>query len=446
MTSHRGQALDALVEILEKGAKPKDALGRLGLSGRDAAFLMDLVYGALRRRDTLQWMLKGFLRKPGSLPRRTLYNLMAGAYQIFYMRVPEWAAVNEAVEIEKKEPALVNAVLRGLIREKNRLASGLDEMKAAALDPSASEDKRLSSMSIAVSYPRWLLKRWIRRFGVEEALMLAEAGNEIPPLTLRTNLLRAGREEVLERLQKSGIRAEPTPFSPDGIRLLERRTYGELAGLEGEVCVQDEAAQIITRLLDPRPGQRVLDACAAPGGKTTHIAGLMKDEGEIVALDMDEDRIPMLRENIAAMGIASVRVVKGDVLEAGGLFKDMGLGPFDRVLLDAPCSATGVIRRNPDVKYRLRAADLARFGQRQLRMLRSAAPLLKPGGTLLYATCSVEPDEGEEVVRAFLKSSEDFFIIDDVPGVFRSEGYLRTYPHRHGMDGFFGAKIGRRGA
>jgi 16S rRNA (cytosine967-C5)-methyltransferase len=211
-------------------------------------------------------------------------------------------------------------------------------------------------------------------------------------------------------------------------------------GLGGLALVQDEAAQLVSLMLSPKPGQRVLDACAAPGGKTAHIAALMGDKGGIVSLDMDGARLERLMENVSAMGLKSVRVVQADLMN----YEEDD--DFHCVLLDAPCSATGVIRRNPDIKYRRKLGDLKRYSETQYGLLRAAAGFLRPGGRLVYAVCSTEPEEGEGVVERFLKSCADFFIIDDVPQVssrLMQGGYMRTWPHRDGMDGFFAALLAR---
>lgn len=439
----RWLALKALQNI-SRGEKPKEALDRATgpfaeawLLKKDRAFLMEMVYGVLRKRDTLDGMLKRFLKKPSGLDAQTIDILRLGAYQIFFMRVPEWAAVNETVRLALPGKAsLVNAVLRNAARVKSDILSELREMEDAARSESTEKKLRISYIATLTSHPQWLIGRWATRFGLDEAMALAEANNTIPPLTLRVNTLRTSRDDLISKLRALVPDAAPTVHSPDGIMLKGAHSFGELK-LAGEAIAQDEAAQLITYLLDPRPGERILDACAAPGGKTTHMAQLMKDEGEITAVEKDEKRIPRLKENIEALGIKSVLVVKGDVKD----YK--GPRPFERILVDAPCSALGVIRRNPDVKYRHSAKDLAEFGLKQLELLRSASGLLKKAGVLVYATCSTEPEEGEEVIEEFLKSSADFHIIEDVAafGGFIRKGFFRTYPHRHDMDGFFGVRL-----
>jgi|Deesub1362A_J573_1020465.scaffolds.fasta_scaffold00093_28 16S rRNA (cytosine967-C5)-methyltransferase len=443
MPAVRKLAIIALNEIF-KGGKPKDTLESLSekLNARDRAFLMELVYGVLRHRDTLDWISKGFLKKPQRLTRETVNNLRLGAYQILYTRVPEWAAVNETVKLEKKAPGVLNAVLRNIIRKREQLTSELNNMREAALNPSTPNMTRTSHIATVTSHPRWLIKRWIKRFGYKEAFELAEANNKIPPLTLRVNTLKTNRDEVIKRLKALDIDCEPTTISPDGIKLKGTHAFRDFSDLKGYIFVQDEAAQLITYMLDPQPGEKVLDACAAPGGKTTHIAQLMGDSGEIIAVEYDEKRIARLEENISALGLSSIRIIKADITDLKNT-EIMKLCPFDRIMLDAPCSSTGVIRRNPDIKYRRRAEDLLVFRKKQLDMLRSVSALLKPGGILVYSTCSTEPDEGEEVIRGFLKTSRDFYIIKDVPFAegLCVDGFLRTYPHKHDMDGFFGVRL-----
>ncbi len=431
----RALALMALLEIWQRGGKPKTVLEDImaPLDKRDRAFLMELVYGVVRYRDTLDWILKKFLKKPSGLSPWTCNNLRTGTYQILFMRVPGWAAVNEAVEIEKwrGRPAVVNAVLQRLLRDLSRIQDDLVRIKER-------DDAR--HIAISTSHPEWLIRRWITRFGVEGARRLTEANNRVPPMTLRVNTLRVGRDEIAERIRKIGIQGKQTRCSPDGFTLEGFRHFRELSRFRGLAVVQDEASQLITYLLDPQTGERILDACAAPGGKTTHIAQRMDDTGEIIAVDADEVRIKRLRENLSALGITSVKVITADITK----FSPGGF--FDRVLLDAPCSSLGVIRKNPDIKYRHREEDLMRFKMKQIGLLTSVSGLVKGGGILVYSICSPEPEEGEEVIEEFLKVSPDFYIIEStVPFLrgFMDKGYFRTYPHRDDMDGFFGVRLCR---
>lgn len=434
----RAFALEALRKVWEQGRKPKEAIEELSgsLDNRERSFLMELVYGVLRYRDTLDWALHEFVRKPSGLHHDTLNNLRLAAYQILFMRVQDWAAVNEAVELEKRggKPEVVNGVLRSLLRKPvtERLNLVPVERKGA-----------VPYLALLTSHPSWLIKRWVKRFGEKRARELAEANNMIPPLTLRVNTLCSTREQLLERLSSRGIRGEPSQFSPDGIRLKGSPMVKEFSDLKDSFVVQDEAAQLIVYLLEPRQGERILDACASPGGKSTHIAQMIKDRGEILAAEIDERRMPQLHENVSNLNMTSITLLHRDFRE----LNKRGEGSFDRILLDAPCSALGVIRRNPDIKYRRTPEDLTGFMKKQLAMLRAAAKMLKPGGSIVYSVCSTEPEEGEEVVKEFLKDSEDFYIIDTtIPFLkdFMKEGLFRTYPHIHDMDGFFGVKLCKR--
>ncbi|HWR58086.1 MAG TPA: 16S rRNA (cytosine(967)-C(5))-methyltransferase RsmB [Thermodesulfovibrionales bacterium] len=438
MHTTRELALKALSEIWRNGRKPKEAIELISipLDDRERSFLMELVYGVLRYRDTLDWALKDFLKKPAALNNRTLNNLRLAAYQILFMRVPEWAAVNEAVEIEKKKgsPELINAVLRNLLRRPPAERINLDD---------ARKKGAAAYISRLTSHPEWLVRRWIRRFGETAAKDLAVSNNRIPPLTLRVNTLKSTRDRMITKLGDMGIHGEPTAFSPEGIRLGDFHLLKEFSGLRDSLIVQDEAAQLVAHLLGPQPGDRVLDACSAPGGKTTHIAQLMQDRGEVVAVDNNEERIKKLRENVFNLNLKSIKIVCGDVADIG----KAGYNLFDSILLDAPCSSIGVIRRNPDIKYRHRSQDIHRFKLKQVGLLRSVSELLRPGGTLVYSVCSTEPEEGEEVIKEFLKDSKDFYIIETVLPflkVFMKNGFFRTYPHTNDLDGFFGVKLCKR--
>lgn len=436
MSPLRLLAVRALIDISSLGKKPKAVLDShaAGCSRQDRAFLMEIVYGVLRYRLTLEWILVRFLKTPGRLGDFTSNNLRCALYQILFMRVPEWAAVNEAVEIEKssgnaRQGSLVNAVLRNFLR---RQAEFVLPLKTG--DPA-------SDISLNTSTPSWLLGRWIDRFGIEEARALCDANNLIPELCIRTNTLRTTRDLLLAEIASHGISALPSPFSPEGIVIHGVHAFADLAFAHGLFLVQDEASQLISHLLAPRPGERVLDACAAPGGKATHLAQLMNDTGEVLALEKDPRRLERLSANIRQLGISSVKTRAADFLSVG----DIGL--FDRILVDAPCSTLGVIRKNPDVKYRSGEKDLRALRDLQTGLLLHAAGFLKPGGRLVYAVCSTEPEEGEEVVASFLKSAADFRIIEPVSGFlagFRSEGFFRSYPHRHAMDGFFGVILCNR--
>lgn len=412
-----------------------------GLSGPDRGLFAELVFGVLRRQGTLDHILSSLLSQPLSrLEPQALILLRVGLYQLVYLdRIPESAAVNESVNLAKKTlprvSGLVNAVLRNYLRRGDGIAFP---------DPLA-----MPAESIAVrhSHPLWLVRQWIDQLGVEEAEALAEASSRQAPLALRANTLAISRDDLLERFLGNGIQATPCRFSLHGILVEGRHQITSLPGFhEGLFAVQDEASQMAGLLLDPRPGERILDACAAPGGKATHLAQLMNDRGELLAMDVSGVKLPLIQESAHRLGISIIRTRRADLLNSAAFPVDS----FDRILLDAPCSGLGVIRRNPEAKWRLRPEDLTRLAETQRRMLVSAVRMLKPGGRLIYSTCSTSREENEDVLHAFL-SRQDDVILEDLnqpypcwSELFTREGMLRSWPHRHGMDGFFAARLIKR--
>ncbi|MBF0566628.1 MAG: 16S rRNA (cytosine(967)-C(5))-methyltransferase RsmB [Nitrospirae bacterium] len=438
----RKLALETL-NALEKGEKlPKQTIEEyvgsildphLGEAhDRDRAFLMELVYGTLRYRDRLDWVLKRFLKNPSALGHSSLNNLRLALYQLTFMRVPGWAAVNEAVELEKGhgKPAVVNAVLRNFMRQEGGI-------ELPVIDSSPVEH-----ISVSTSHPRWMVQRWVDRFGVSEALALAASNNVPPPMTLTANTCRTSAMELVEELRSMGIESELTAHSPRGVRLMRHISYGLLEPLRGKTFVQDEASQLVSMALCAERGHKILDACAAPGGKAAHVAILTDDLAYIAALDKSPRRVSMVGECASALKLGSIHAMLGDV-------RNVKLpADFDRVILDAPCSSTGVIRKNPDVKLRLTKKHLVELAENQLLLLESASGHLKKDGLMVYSVCSTEPEEGEEVVKKFLKKNPGYYIIEsaglikDKYGVdyrvFISDkmpvdGCYRTYPHNRGL-------------
>jgi len=434
-----GAAVEILNRIDQQGAHAEPLLDAL-LSGteilnpQDRGLLTELVYGTLRMRCRLDWIIAQHYRGDFSTLEIPVRNILrTGIYQLFFTdRIPAFAAVNEAVGVAKKScPAaagLVNAILRNVLREKERIA--WPEM---AKDPGR-------AIAVLHSHPRWLVERWLDRYGIDETIAVCRANNEIPPLAVRVNVLKTSREKAVAALAAEGITAETTRFSQDGI-ILTTPAAGlreTAAFLDGLIRVQDEASQLVARLCAPLPGERVLDLCAGAGGKTLHLAALMKNRGKITAVDLRPDKLRLLAAETGRLGVTIVENDPGNATRTPEAF----YGAFDRVLLDAPCSGLGTLRRNPEIRWRIAPADLEKCSQVQRRLLRSAALYVKSGGRLAYTTCAVTPEENENVVADFLSDHHAFTRISPEgipPELIDADGFFRTFPHRHGTDGFFGA-------
>jgi 16S rRNA (cytosine967-C5)-methyltransferase len=433
-------ALGILVRV-EQGRAFADialehALARARLAPRDAALCTEIVYGTLRWQRHLDWRLGPHLHRPISrldpwvraLVRLTAYQLL------FLERVPRWAAVDEAVSLARLKarspgPArFVNAVLRSLTR---------------APGPPPLPDPVPTACGLRWSFPDWLASRWISRLGRAEAEALMAALDERPPLTVRANTLRCSREALAARLAtEEGAAASPTALAPEGLAVAGGAPGSWEAFTDGSCVVQDEASMLVARLLDPRPGELVADTCAAPGTKATHLAQLMDNRGTIIAMDPQAARLGLVGRTAARLGVTIIECHAGGV----EILARRWAGCCDRVLVDAPCSNLGVLRRNPEVKWRRAEDDLHRLQQKQRSILSAAAALVRPGGRLVYATCSLEPEENEDVVGPFLGASPGWE--PERPGDFPvapdANGLLRLFPHRHGTDGFTAFRLRRR--
>ncbi|MGQ0812182.1 MAG: 16S rRNA (cytosine(967)-C(5))-methyltransferase RsmB [Nitrospiraceae bacterium] len=445
--SARSTALDLLL-IAERDKQLTDeqrdlTLKRAALPVRDRALVTELTYGVLRHRETIDWRLAHVSdRRIDRLPMVVLMALRLGAYQILYLqRIPHSAAVNESVLLVRSRAAksrrdwsgFVNAVLRALLREP--VPSWPDPTK-----------EPVRALSVRYSCPTWLAQRWVDRFG-EDAEHLCRSTSDVPPLTLRTNTLSLTRAILLERLCDARCTARETMVSPVGVRLDKGLSVTETPGFhEGWFYIEDEAAQLIPGLLDPQPGERVLDACAAPGGKTTHLAALMENHGVIVAVDQNPRRIQMMNENCRRLGISIVTPLMADIRQLSPSTQPR----FDRILVDSPCSGLGVLRRHPEGKWQKESASLIRHHQLQCAILEGASRLLRPGGVLVYSTCSTEPEENEQVVEQFCRTHAEFqregvgpWLSPAVLAYVTGQGDLSTALNAHSMDAFFAARLRR---
>ncbi len=376
------------------------------LGGLDRAFLMETFFGVLRNLTALDFLI-GKLRD-GDIDDETREVLRLGLYQIFHMRTADHAAVNETVNLGGRARGLVNAILRRALREKPRLDEALANADRAA----------------RLSHPDFLLERWDAAFGPAQTEQLCVWNNSPAEVHVRANGLRTSVDALL----KSAPNAEASPHHPRAIKVASLPPDWLANGL---CYVQDPSTLIACDLLDPQPGEFVLDACAAPGGKTTYLAELMKNTGRIYACDLYDSRVARLRENLSRLGITNTQTFVHDTMQAGA---PLALASFDRILVDAPCSNTGVLRRRVDVRWRLTDEDFIRMPAQQLALVKRAATLLKPGGTLVYSTCSLETEENEGVIEKAIAAVPELRVLES----------RRTLPFVDGIDGAFAAKFTRQ--
>ncbi|RKO67291.1 16S rRNA (cytosine(967)-C(5))-methyltransferase RsmB [Desulfofundulus salinus] len=444
----REVALKVLYTVDQEKAYANLALDRILEHYRpgklDRAFATELAYGVLRHLNTLDWLLGHFLRQPLASQNPWIRNILRlGAYQIMYMeRVPDAAACNESSELARRygHPGVVgfvNGVLRNLARRGRQIPF-----------PDLNDDP-VAHISLRYSHPAWLVRRWLKEYGLKETIALCQANNGPAPNTVRTNTLKVSRQELMERLREEGVTAEPASFAPEGLKIAGFPSLHGFAPFEeGLFLVQDESSILVGHALSPFPGARVLDAAAAPGTKTTHLAQLMEDRGEITALDIHLHKIKLIAANCRRLGITCVRPV-----EADARYPDQSMHQWaDFVLLDAPCSGLGVLRRRPDARWRKTGDSIAEMAGLQKEMLEGVARCLKPGGVLVYSTCTVTREENLGQVEDFLTRHPEFQLEDlstllpaglDEQGTL-SRGYIQLLPHRHGMDGFFMARLRKR--
>lgn len=440
--SPRSVALKIL-DRYEPGKTNLSALMARRIEGPDAprekGFTRDLVWGVVRYLYALDFLIDRFATKPQKLEPQVRNILRLGTFQLLFFegKVPEYAAVNESVALaraSRRSPAasLVNAVLRGIIREKDKLPW-----------PDENADPA-TAIAVRFSHPEWLVKRWIKRWGNERTKELCAADNETPPLAIRVNTLKITRNDLQKRLEGEGVASRPAAVSPDGLILDSRPVIENLeAYRRGLFIVQDEASQIVSFLLDAREGGTVLDLCSGAGIKAAHIAQITRGKAKLVAVDLSETQVRRSRENFERLGVTGVEMLKEDALAIRG-------PAADRVLLDAPCSGFGAVRRKPDIKWNRSESDVvSRLPELQKKMIARAASLVMPGGKLVYSTCTTEPEENEEVVEYLLGRFPDLAVekpgTDLLPGeLVTPEGYFRSFPHEHDMDGFFAAVLRRK--
>lgn len=391
------------------------------MSAADRALCQELVYGAVRWQAALDWLIAR--KTNGRTQKPALQDLLRlGLYQIFWLdRIPDHAAVHETVEMAKHggfgaQAGFVNAVLRGCLREFDQTKQALDELKK-------------TQPHIGWSHPEWLVTRWQKRWGIEMMEQLLEWNNTPPKTFARINMLKADPGRLLTQWRDENVEYDfvRRDWFEENL-VFELKSHPPLAGLpsfqQGLFYIQDPGTLLAVHELNPQPGETVLDLCAAPGGKTTYIAQLMRNEGRVLAVDVSDARLKLIRENCIRLGAACVEAISLSHVA-------LPTSHFDKVLIDAPCSNTGVMRRRVDLRWRIQPDEIQRLKNDQLDLLRRAVPLLKPGGSLIYSTCSLEPEENTEVVKQFLGEHTEF----------KLERERELVPFADGVDGAFVATL-----
>ena len=446
MLSPRAIAHKILLHIEQESGYPDRLLQSYldrydNLDPRDKGLITELVFGVLRWQGRLDSIISRFssvkLKKINPVVRIILRTAI---YQILFLdKIPARAAVNEAVKLARESQPdyvvrFVNAVLR-------KVSDNIESLKKV-------DETNLTASGIAeiYSHPKWIVDAWVKELGTEETAELCRANNKTPPTSIRVNTLLTTSENLAEELRRAGIEVQPCKYAPDALEV--EKGHFKLQRLEayekGLFQIQDEASQLVAHILTPRPEERILDACAGFGGKTSIFAQLMENSGEIMAVDLSPWKVAALEENLERLKIGIVGTLQTDVRK----LNEMNIKPFDRIFLDAPCSGLGVLRRKPDIKWKRRPGDVYRLSLLQRDLLDSLASLLRVGGVLVYATCTLLNIENSEVIESFLQNHPEFCIepiSDTIPWmkVFARGPYFCSFPHRHGTDGFFAARLKR---
>ncbi len=420
--------LEKLLEIEIKNSE---------LSSIDKALLYEIVHGVIRWLAKIDWILTGFYKGNFAKCIPNVKNAMRVAlYQILFLdKIPEYAAVNEAVEFVKKlqgqkSADLTNGVLRNIIRTKNAIRYP---------DP---EEDLAAYFSAYYSHPSWLVKRWLNRYGKDFTEQLMIANNEKPSLTIRVNKLVSNIEQLKGLLHSVRLKFQEGKYLPDFIKLNSLTNIADWEYFaKGYFSIQDESTGFPCLLLDPQPNQRVLDLCAAPGGKSGILAAMMNNTGELVTVDKFERRMDILNKNLARLKVTNFKSVIADALE----FEDES--GFDSILIDAPCSGLGTLTKKPDIKWSKDSGDIRKLNELQMALIKKGSSLLRKGGYMVYSTCTIEPDENFEIVKKFLSSTVGYELVDIKKQIDNNlldqNGCIQTFPHIHGIDGSFAAKIRR---
>ncbi len=437
----REVSLDLLVAI-EKNQSYSNlllnhAINAQQLPQKDIGLLTELVYGTLQRKMALDFYLQPFLKNSKRIENWVLQLLRLTLYQMVYLdKIPARAAIHEAVEIAKKRghkgiAGLVNGVLRTIQRE--------------GLPSFATVTDSVERLAIETSHPEWLVKRWVKAFGYEKTKQMCEVNLTAPLQTARVNSTKVSRDECVRILEEEGFQIEKSPIIPEAIRSLKGNLAASQAFRDGLLTIQDESSMLVAYALGVREDESILDACAAPGGKSTHIAEKLNGSGEVTSIDLHEHKVKLIHENAGRLGLNNIQPLVLDSRKLGEHFIEES---FDRVLLDAPCSGLGVMRRKPDIKYRKKEQDIEKLSRVQQDLLHAVSPLVKKDGLLVYSTCTVDKQENEMTIQSFLEHHQEFVMDDSLkkrmPEAIKPllTGFdLQILPQDFGSDGFYIAAL-----
>ncbi|MDP5273366.1 16S rRNA (cytosine(967)-C(5))-methyltransferase RsmB [Chengkuizengella axinellae] len=445
----RELAMNILTKVDEKKAYSNillnESLNKFQLERQEVSLTTEIVYGTIQRMNTIDYFLNQFVSKKVNKLQPWVRSLLRlSFYQLYYLdRIPDHAVVNEAVNIAKRKghrgiSGMVNAVLRNIIRKKEQLVL-----------PDSSNKVRY--ISLKHSHPEWMVKRWIQQFGQEVAEQICEANNGAPHVSVRVNQMKMDRDTVIHEMENEDLQVALSSLSQDGIVV---ESGGNMAHShwfkEGKISIQDESSMLVAAILDPKPNETILDCCAAPGGKTTHIAEKMRSSGTIWANDIHPHKQKLIDEQSDRLQLKNINTTIHDALDLNKKFEKH---TFDRVLLDAPCSGLGVIRRKPDLKWVKSEADVKEISKIQLDILSRVADLLKPGGILVYSTCTIESSENENIIHDFLQENPEFTIDSSTSQLLPhhvydrvkvEDGLIQVLPQFFHSDGFFIARLQKK--
>ncbi len=443
----RETALKILYDVLEKGAYSNISVNRYleggSIKSIDRAFITELVYGIIKWKLSIDFVIGQFSSvKMDKISPWILNILRLGVYQLLYMgKVPESAACNESVNLSKKyghaaSSRFVNGVLRNIARNKNNLKYPDENTDTA------------SFLSVRYSHPQWMVRDWLGRFGREFTESLLKSNNEIPDFTVRVNTLKTTKDQLSKTLKELGIENTGGQYIEDALILKNPAAFSGLDVYKmGHFQVQDESSMLVGKILDPRPGEYVMDVCSAPGGKASHIGQIMKNKGTVIARDVHAHKIKLIEEAAQRLGIT---IMETGIFDASELDKSH-IGKADRVLVDAPCTGLGILRRKPDIKWARNMEDKKEIVKLQTKILNAASGYVKPGGVLVYSTCTIESEENQDRIDNFISENREFeledisvYLPESLKSNYSSKGVIQLFPNVNNIDGFFISRMRRK--